>query len=87
MGHCDAHWSCEELLGTEGPRGPAEAEALGKETNQAHSGDVGSRLTHDFTRPSSAWGFPEKDQAPRLTHGHPQALRGRVLVGTSRRPL
>lgn len=39
-------------------------------------GAVGNRLTHDFTRPSSAWGFPEEDQVPGLTHGHPQALRG-----------
>lgn len=77
MGHHDAHWSCEELLGTKGPGKPADTQALGKETNQTRTGGVGSGLTHDCTTPSSAclalpqggsgsWAHPE---APTGTEG------------------
>lgn len=75
MGHRDAHWSCEELLGTEGPGKPADTEALGKETNQTRTGGVGSGLTHDCTTPSSARGSPKEDQALGLTQKHPRAPR------------
>lgn len=86
MAHRDAHWSCEELLGTEGPGRPADTEALRKETNQTYMGLWGADSHMTALRLPLPGAPPRRLRllgSPRGTHGH----RGRVLAGISRRPL
>lgn len=63
----DVHWSCDELLGTMGLGGLARLRIWESRPTRPIPGANGNGLTYKLKRPSSAWGFLEEDQAPRLT--------------------